>query len=318
MRRDDFATAIRRTMGGAGGRRPSMLALVLLTMGWLTSGCDLGEADVVSRSPDLGPPIGNPPSSDASALGTGSDTADSMPEPSDASIVLKDTRVARPETGDTPAPRDAASPDASTMGSESGGQGEAGSRCMEPGFVFCADFEDGAAGWETTGRAWNVVEDTTRDDNLVFGPESPDGSKAIFAQAQWQDMTVKVRVRVLSFGQPTSANRAEVYARYQRGDLLYAVSLRGDGKLGLRKNSTGLGATATVEVFENEWHTLAIRVSGPEGAVAVQAFLDERMVATATDTDPSLGGPSSAVGAAGLGVYGETLAVFDDLKVSSP
>jgi hypothetical protein len=198
-------------------------------------------------------------------------------------------------------------------------QGEAGSRCSEPGFVFCDDFEDGADGWKWTGASWTVKEGgRSEGESTVFGPTAAAAGRAIYTGARWQDVTVEVRVRVVSFGQATSTNRAEVLARHQSGDLFYAASLRGDGKLGLRKNAIGLGTAVSVSVSEGQWHTLGLRVSGSAGEVAVEALLDGRMVATAIDADASQGGPSSTVGSVGLGVYGETLAVFDDLKVSSP
>jgi hypothetical protein len=128
-------------------------------------------------------------------------------------------------------------------------------------------------------------------------------------------MTVEVRVRVTSFGRASSANRAEIYARYQDAGHFYGVSLRADAKLVLRRNSSSFGPVIDVAVAENEWHTLKIKVSGPQDNVAVEGYLDGTLLAAATDTDGSL---PSAVGTVGVGVYGETMAVFDGVKVSSP
>ncbi|MBN2576932.1 MAG: hypothetical protein JXP73_20380 [Deltaproteobacteria bacterium] len=195
-------------------------------------------------------------------------------------------------------------------------RGEAGEGHCEPGLVFCDDFEDGASAWLSTGEAWKAVDDPTSEaGNQVLAPAEPSASCAYFPLGAWQDMTVEVRVRVLAFGLPSSSSRAEVYARYQDAGHLYAVSLHGDGKLGLRRNGSGFGTAASVAVAENEWHTLEIKVSGPEDAVAVEGHLDGVLLTTATDTSGALAGP---VGTVGLGVYGGASAVFDDLKVSSP
>jgi hypothetical protein len=297
-------------------RRARGVVIGAILMGLATSACELGEADVVNRSPDLGPTVGLPPTTDAPTLANGLDAAGGGGGSADDASVLADTRDAALPRAET-ASADAT--DAPTTAKDGASRGEVGSRCADPRLALCEDFEDGATGWEWTGKDWAVLEDATSvETNAVFGPTVAEGSRAIFTQARWQDVTVEVRVRVLAFGQPTNANRAEVFARYQTGDQLYAASLRGDGKLGLRKNASAIGSAATVSVSEGEWHTLGIRVSGVSGAIAIEVHLDGKLVAVATDTDPAQGGPSSALGFVGLGVYGETMAVFDDLKVSSP
>lgn len=227
--------------------------------------------------------------------------------PTDASLVAGE---------DAP---DALAAEAAPAAGEAGPPGDTLARCQDPNLVFCDDFEHGTAAWLLAGEPWSIIYDTTAaKPNAVYGPSAGATSRATVAQAAWQDMTVQARVRVLSFGQPTVAHRAEVYARYQDGDQLYAVGLRGDGKLGLRKNAVAIGNAASVMAVPNEWHVLGIKVSGPPGAITVAGYLDGRMLATASDTDDDTTGPSSAAGTAGIGVYGETLAVFDDVKVSSP
>jgi hypothetical protein len=286
-------------------------------------GCDLGEADVVMRTPDPGPTITSPQGEDAAS--------DSMPHddgpvpdasPTDGISTAKDTRDtpnAGPDAGlakdsaDAPSPVDAL---AERISTEGGSLDEADDDCDGQDFVFCADFEDGAVGWMSTSETWAVTDDPyAAQPNQVFAPAGPAASGAYVAGGAWQDMTLEVRVRVTSFGQSSSSNRAEAYARYQDSGHFYAISLRGDGKLGLRRNSSGFGPVVDVAVGENEWHVLKIKVSGPKDDVAVEGYLDGTLLVTANDVDGAL---SSALGTAGVGIYGETLAVFDDVKVSSP
>jgi hypothetical protein len=286
----------------------------------VTCGCTLGEAEVVTRSPDLGPPITGLLGQDGSSINLDSpDVSDSEPLPSEGITLVRDARDtagARPDASIATDGADTAGIASDAIGADGANAGEAGDECSAQGFVFCDDFEDGAAGWIWTGETWEVTRDTmSTQPNAVFSPSAPGASSARLASGIWQDMTVEVRVRVTSFGPASSSNRAEVYARYQDSGHFYAVSWRADGKLGLRRNSSGFGAIASVTVAEKEWHTLKIKVSGPTDAVAVEGYLDGTLLTTATDTGLSLSG---TVGTAGVGVYGETLAVFDDVKVSSP
>ena len=72
-------------------------------------------------------------------------------------------------------------------------------------------------------------------------------------------MTAEVRLRVTSFGKASSANRAEIYARYQDAEHFYALSLRADQYLVLRRSASSLGTAAAVSVAEGGWHVLKIR-----------------------------------------------------------
>lgn len=256
-------------------------------------GCDLGEANVVTRSPDLGPALATALGGDApSDEVTTDDSEAGEAPPSDASLAASDTRDAAPAGPDTSMAKDGADAvlmvgsDTAGASAEAGAWGETGDDCAAQGFVFCDDFEDGAVGWMSTGETWAVTDDpTSAQPNEVFAPAAPAASGAYVAAGAWQDMTVEVRVRVTSFGQAASSNRAEIYARYQDSGHFYAVGLRGDGKLGLRRNSSALGLAVDVTVATKQWHVLKIRVSGPEDAVAVEGYLDGALLVTATDTD---------------------------------
>jgi hypothetical protein len=283
-------------------------------------GCELGEADVVNRSPDLGPitsvlpgrdaaigderPDGDLDAPVAEVGGPGADARDTPAPPTDAAVARDGA-----ETGDV------LRKDAMPPRLDGGLRGEAGQPSCEPGVVFCDDFEDSATDWLWSGQSWEVTEEETAEDNQVLAPTEAVACSAYVPLGAWQDMTVEVRVRVLAFGQRSSANRAEVYARYQDAEHCYAVALRGDGKLGLRRNGTGFGTAASVTVAENEWHSLKIMVSGPQEAVVVEGYLDGVLLTTASDTSGALAG---AIGTVGVGVYGGTSAVFDDLEVSTP
>jgi hypothetical protein len=289
----------------------------------LCPGCDLGDADVVSRSPDLGPVITSMLGADAAndAI-VGPDASSTEPLRIDGGHPVRDAREAQADGPDASLARDSADAVATSRldamgGSADGGSaGEAGDKCAERGLVFCDDFEDGAVGWMSTGETWAVTDDlSSSQPNEVFAPAGPAASGAYVAAGQWQEVTVEVRVRVTSFGQATSSNRAEIYARYQDSGHFYAISLRGDGKLGLRRNASSFGLDVGVSVAEKEWHVLKLKVSGPRDAVAVEGYLDGTLLVTATDTNGSL---ASAVGTVGVGIYGGTMAVFDDVQASSP
>jgi hypothetical protein len=279
----------------------------------LLAACELGEADVVPRSPPSSAGVGPDAMGVIATLDAGSDAR----PPSDGPATTRESRTATDASLD--AAPEAPTPEARPAADQGDPRDDAAQRCQDPDLVFCDDFEHGTAAWLAADERWSIIYDTTATKpNAVLAPIAAATSRMTVAQAAWQDMTVQVRVRVLSFGQPTVAHRAEVYARYQDGDQLYAVGLRGDGKLGLRKNAVAIGTPASVTAIPTEWHVLGIKVSGPPGAITVAGYLDGRMLVTASDTDADTGGPSSAAGTAGVGVYGETLAVFDDVKVSSP
>lgn len=292
------------------------IALAGCSLSLLLPACELGEADVVPRT---APPAPVVPGRDASSSDLGKDASQDAAVPSDGPIADSEGRGPGDAglVGSGEDAPDGGCGDANPAGDGDVDQGEAGWRCQ--GLVFCDDFEDGSAAWLTTDESWGITYDTTSaGPNAVFGPTAAATSRAYVTQAAWQDMTVEARVFVLSFGQAAIVNRAELYARYLDGERFYAVSLRGDGKLGLRKNAIAIGNAASVAAIQNEWHTLKLKVSGQPGAITVTGYLDDRMLATATDPGADAGGPSSAAGTVGIGVYGETLANFDDVRVSSP
>ena len=301
----------------------NLLAVAGVSVLWATLGCQLGESDVVIRSPDVGYGIGgtggqDAPGVEAATLDTaplsslrldGSGVMDRAPEDVGTGAEVRSSSDGVDVTG-------YAGPDAVNALGDAISAGEVPDTCSSEGYQFCEDFEDGASMWASTGVNWAVTEESgALGSTAVFGPTSPAASTAFVPSGAWQDMTVEARVMVTSFGQASSLNRAIVYARYQDPAHFYAVSLCGDGKLVLRRNAAAFGTVASVSVGENEWHALKIRVSGSVDDVLVEGYLDGALLTVATDTSGSL---TSDIGTVGVGVYGGTLAVFDDVRVSSP
>ena len=301
----------------------NLLALAGLSLLGTALGCQLGESDVVRRSPDVGRGMGGSSGQDArDANPAASDSGPLMSLRIDGDNAILDTFVTGENEVGTEIKADAndrrppAGPDTADALGEVGGVRKVPEACLQDGYQFCEGFEDGAARWASTGGTWDlrVMSDGLENDT-VFGPTAAAGSIAFVPTAAWQDMTAEAWVLVTSFNQASSTNRVVVYARYQDTTHFYAIALRGDGKLGLRRNGTAFGTVANVSVAENEWHALKLRVSGAADNVVVEGFLDSTLLVAATDTSGSM---TSNVGTVGLGVYGSVLAVFDDLTVSSP
>jgi len=288
--------------------------------GWIvltaTSSCRLSESDVVTRTPDIGHGTGGSGELDASETNSGI-LDDAASGGFDVDIA---SEVSKSDGGRTEsallAPGLDTSVDMPSEPSDASVLGESHDPCTAEGYQFCEDFQTGATRWDSTTGTWTVNQDSVDGSSAAsFGPSRSAASIAYVPSGAWQDMTVEARVKVTSFAQFSSSNRVVLCARYQDLSHFYGVSLRGDGKLGLRVNATGFGSVANVSVGEDEWHTLKIKVSGPRDNVMVEGYLDGTLLTAATDTSGSL---PSAVGTVGLGVYGGAMAVFDAVTVSSP
>ena len=291
---------------------------------WMCWGCQLGEADVVRRTPE---PSGAGGSVERDAQPLDKNTMDAafpdapmldLGSPVDA----PDHRDARAEIGvssDAAVDKNLQGYDGSAAFREAGDRGEVSAPpCGALGDVFCDDFGGSEDPWVVMGGGgWTVVAEAIdgSEPNLVFGPTNPGPSIASVPSGDWHDMTVEAKVLVTSFRSASATNRVVLYARFQDVTHFYGVALRGDGKLDLRRNANVFGSVASVTVAVNEWHTMKIRVSGPADNVLVEGFLDDDLLLTATDTNGSL--PSDE-GTIGVGVYGGALAIFDDVRVSSP
>jgi hypothetical protein len=294
---------------------------VLAFAGWCALGatfsCQLGESDVVMRTPDIGHGTGGSNGQDmadgdtgthddASGDGLGLDGSGATGDALETGGTVMDTgssAIGTDTSSDVSC--DAVPADTSAV-----------SEAHDSGYQFFENFEDGANLWASAEGDWVVSEESgDAESNAVFGPTAPAPSIAYVPSGAWQDMTVEAKVMLTSFDPSSSSSRAVLCARYQDLSHSYGVTLRGDGKLGLRRNATAFGTVASVSVGENEWHSLKIRVSGPVDKVVVEGFLDGTLLTTATDTSGSL---TSNVGTVAVGIYGNALAVFDDVSVSSP
>ena len=274
--------------------------------------CELGQSDVVVREP--APPnaaggaggqnttASTAPSVDAAEIADAVAAPDAMPDADGAT-------EANGSAGDVLASFDNA--DLPLAALDLGPPKDA---CTSDAFVFCDDFEPSAGRWTESGGNWAIREDPSWGDTEAYGPTIPIASQAYVASLALSDMTAEAVVFITSFGPPSSTNRAELFARYQDSSHSYSVSLSSDGKLEVRKNGSGLGTPASVSIVEGEWHTLKVRVSGSSGAVVIEGSLDGELLATALDSASG----STPNGTVAVGVYGATLAVFDDVRVSVP
>jgi hypothetical protein len=283
----------------------------------LTCACDLSEADVVARSPDVAPAPDLPTGATPGGKRDAAVSSDVQPDRSADVVVRTDDG---PPDRDAPDDGSAPADGSADAGDDGPGRADARSLCTGTGVVFCDDFAAGATAWQATGTTWQTRDfnATSAGHGAVYGPTEAVTSQALILGAFWQDMTVEAAVYVLTFGGDLTTNRVEIYARYQAADRDYALSLRGDGKLGLRKNGIAIGNTTDVATQLGQWSTLKLTISGQRDDIVLAGYLDGKLAALAADPGPDTGGESSSVGLAGLGVYGEARAVFDDVRVSAP
>jgi len=286
--------------------------------------CQLSQADVVSR-----PPAGTADTEDG-AVRDSSDDGDVETRPAVRRDSGKDARDGKRLDGQDVLP---------PVGENAGAWDAAGPAVNTPpeplpngcnplhgtGFVFCDDFEaeadleqwstsdTGADGGSPTTPSWDIAY-VWKDDgsvNGVFGPVDANTSAAFVAAQAWSDMTVEAWVNIVRSDRSSLSERVEVYARYVDWDHCFAVSLSSDGSFGLRQGNEGLGSVVQVNVKEQEWHLLKIRVSGMNNP-KVEGFLDGVLMVV---SDASL---ALNKGTAGLGVHGTVKAQFDEVRVWSP
>lgn len=255
-------------------------------------------SDMARERPDASNDTSGPPPSGGSGGGSGSDAS-----------------IGAGGTGGT-ADLDAGMGDTLTGAAIDGGSDDPDYFCAKSTYVFCEDFEHGDERWETTGASWETVATgSSEESNHVYKPEEKTASTAYVVGPLWADVTIEVRVMVSSFGSMSSADRAEVYARYVDATTLWAFSLSGDGKLSLRKGMSVVGNTTTVTGIEDVWHSLKLKVVGTTGHTTLEGYLDGKLMVTWTDLTTSSANP---LGTIGLGVYGAATPVFDDVRVSTP
>ena len=196
----------------------------------------------------------------------------------------------------------------SSTGGAAGSAGSAGAAGSGGGgaLLFSDDFETGAAkSWTTSGGTWAV----TQDGSHVYAQQaSGTGSSVLLSAAgstTWTDQIIEVRVKVLSFGGSSSSYFAAIYGRFTGADY-YALVLRSDGKLAIRKDKSTLGSAVDAGIVAGTWYTLRFEIVG----TTLKAYVDGVLKDSETDATLSAGGIA-------LGTINAT-AEFDDVRVTSP
>ena len=188
------------------------------------------------------------------------------------------------------------------------GTGGSASPCLPPN-VFCEDFSQGMGRWTVNTGTWYVT------DSQTLAQESATTGSATITAGAWKDQSIEARVRVLAFGGTSSSYRAELYARYEDPENFFAVSIRGDGKLGIRHNFSNLGSAVDIGLAGHDWHTLKLTLYEDAGRIWLEAYWDGALKTTASTSTASAG---DSFATCGVGVYGKVQAEFDDFIVSVP
>lgn len=272
----------------------------------LASGCKLGEAEVVIRTPSA-------PKAEGGV--TGQSTV--PPQYVDAgatSDVASEGVLARDAARDARTNRDSAFTFAPDIADVIADTDASTATCASGAFVFCETFESGASRWTTIGGEWAVIAQNPDGTSHAYGPTDRTSTQSFAALPGWSDMTADARVLVAPAVQSSSARRAELFVRYVDPSHNYAVALRADGYLALRKNGTALGDPLKLTTLNDQWHVLKIRVSHASDATIVEGYLDGTLLLVEPDTDSD----ETLRGTVAVGVYGTMEALFDDVRVSVP
>jgi hypothetical protein len=210
--------------------------------------------------------------------------------------------------------------DAGTTGAagRGGTTGTGGAGCA--GYAFCDDFEDGdTVGWTPNGGTWSVITDGSR---VYQGGNG--NSFSLAGQATWTDQTITARVKVTQWGGTSTSYRAGIVARATDASNLYVFAIDASGALRLLKGTSspsGTGATGTCGkvtpsplAAAGTWYTMQMKIAGTGANVLITTFFNGTPIhdcQTSVATLPS--------GPAGTYIYGpNTIAVFDDVKISTP
>lgn len=200
-------------------------------------------------------------------------------------------------------------------GGAAGSAGAGGASGVGPMQAFCDDFEDGdAGGWVAQSCDWGV---TAEGDGFSFDG-GPGTCQARAGAAVWVDQIVELRIKVTSFGGNSDSYRAGLVARSGGSSSYYALGLAGNGALRLLRGTSTLGGSGNCADYPasasaNVWYTLRLEVTGPANSVHLRSFIDGKPAHDCTVTSSTL-----ASGSAGVFTYGETTALFDDVRVWAP
>ena len=198
-----------------------------------------------------------------------------------------------------------------SVGTSGGKAGSAGSPASAGGpaagtLLFSDDFETGMAGtWVNAGGTWAIVTDGSK----VYAQQATGTGSTLLTSSNgmptWTNQSVQARVKVLAFGGQGASYFAAIYARYSNTGY-YALTLRSDGRVAIRKGNSTIGNPAPAGIVAGTWYTVRFDVIGP----TLNAYVDGVLKATETDSTIAAGGIAlSAVNAT---------AEFDDVKVTAP
>jgi hypothetical protein len=182
--------------------------------------------------------------------------------------------------------------------------GTSGSGGTSGALLFSDDFEDGNAdGWITTAGTWAV----TMDGSNVYSETATMGSTLMIAangSSTWTDQIIEARVKA-TLGTGSSSYVAGIFARYTTSGY-YALVLRDDGKVAIRKGSSTLNNPAAASIVSGTWYTLRFEVVGS----SLKGYVNGTLWLTETDTSVTAGGIALAVE--------NSTAEFDDITVTAP
>lgn len=194
-----------------------------------------------------------------------------------------------------------------------GDAGQAGAG-HDPNLLFFDDFESGSTGqWlAIAGSAWSVVDDALSQSKCYQqSPVFADFYAAVATQGSWADQIIEAKVKVLTFGNTSTADVVTLYGRFGDIDNYYAAVLRPDGRVAIRASVAGsppaaIKTSADFGVTTDVWYQLRFELVGTslrllvDGNVRVEA-VDARLLRGTV----ALGGVNSA-------------AMFDDVRVIKP
>lgn len=171
-----------------------------------------------------------------------------------------------------------------------------------PSIAFSDSFESGLGAWTPSGGTWGVSTDGTqvyRQTNLTGDARTSAGTSS------WTNQRVSVRVKPIAWN---GTNRfVAVLARFQNASNHYAVALRSNNTLELRKVVGGMATTLASKAFTvatGTWYTVRLECIGTSISVSIDG------TPHLSRTDSSL-----ASGKAGLATFNAS-AVFDDVAVT--
>src|SRR5262249_44151006 len=150
---------------------------------------------------------------------------------------------------------------------------------------------------------WSVIA----DGSMVYeqGTQTSDLRVNATGDSHWTNVSVEVKVKPLSFASGSSSDMIGIYARFFDLNDWYALTLRGDGRLAMRRCANGsdnqVGSSVDVMGTVGTWYKIKFEVVGS----TLNAYVDDMLVVSETES-------SLASGGIGLGGVNYT-AEFDDV-----